>query len=66
MTSKIEIFSQNLTTFDQFEGSFLAILGSKKSFSVLFQNLELFRKCLGIVFNLKRPTFGGIFSSKGR
>ena len=28
--------------------------------------LELFRKCLGIVFDLKRPTFGCIFSSKGR
>ena len=27
--------------------------------------LELFRKCLGIVFDLKRPTFGCIFSSKG-
>ena len=28
--------------------------------------LELFMKRLGIVFDLKRPTFGGIFSSKGR
>ena len=27
--------------------------------------LELFRKCLGIVFSLKRPTFGSIFSLKG-
>ena len=27
--------------------------------------LELFMKCLGIIFGLKRPTFGCIFSSKG-
>ena len=27
--------------------------------------MELFRKRLGIVFGLKRPTFGGILSSKG-
>ena len=27
--------------------------------------LELFRKCLGIVFGLKRPTFGRLVSAKG-
>ena len=28
--------------------------------------LDLFRKCLGFVFGLKRPTSGCILSSKGR
>ena len=27
--------------------------------------LALFGKCLGIIFDARRPTFGGIFSSKG-
>ena len=38
MSSKIKIFSQNLTHFVQFEGSFLEILGKKKSFSRIFQS----------------------------
>jgi len=57
-----------IDTFCQFDIRDLAILGGLKSrfldfFKVL---LELFRKFLGIVFDLKRPTFGCIFSSKGR
>ena len=28
--------------------------------------LDLFKKCLGFVFNLKGPTFGSILSFKGR
>ena len=46
---------------------FLVILGVKKSnFLGLFKVvLELFRSCLGIVFGLKKPTFGCIFGSKG-
>ena len=40
--------------------------GQKSRFLDFFKVvLELFRKCLGIVFGLKRPTFGGILSSKG-
>ena len=41
--------------------------GRKSRFLDFFEViLELFRKCLGIVFDLERPSFGGIFSSKGR
>ena len=37
--------------------------GRKSRFLDFFQVvLELFRKCLGIVFDLKRPTFGGILT----
>ena len=46
--------------------SFLAILGDRKSrFFDFFKVVLEFRKCLGIVFGLKIPTFGYIFSSKG-
>ena len=38
MTSKIEILGQNFAHFGRFEGSFLTILGSKKSISRLFQS----------------------------
>ena len=38
LTLKIEIFSQNISHFDRFEGSFLAILGFKKVVSGLFES----------------------------
>ena len=67
MTPKNEILGQKYAHFDPFEGSFLTILGSKKWISRLIKVvLALFRKCLGIVFGLKRPTFGCILSFKGR
>ena len=43
MTSKIEIWGPKFVHFGRFEGSFLTILKSKKSFSRLFQI------CFGIV-----------------
>ena len=55
MTPKIEIFGQQFAHFGGFDGSFLTILGVKKSFSGLFS--KLFRKCLGNVLSLKSPTF---------
>ena len=40
--------------------------GQKSRFMDFFKVvLELFRKCLGIVFGLKMPTFWSIFSLKG-
>ena len=40
--------------------------GGKSRFLDFFKVvLELFMKCLGIIFELKRPTFWGIFSSQG-
>ena len=38
MTSKIKIFDQQFAHFGRSEGSFLAILGSKKSSSGFFQS----------------------------
>ena len=43
MTSKIKIFDQQFAHFGRSEGSFLAILGSKKSYS------ELFHSWLGVI-----------------
>ena len=52
--------------FDSFERSFLTIFWSKKTFSRLLKVvLDSFKKFLNIVFSLKRPTFGCMFSSKG-
>ena len=63
MTLKIEILVQNFVHFGRFEGSCFPILGVKKVVFLDFFKvvLELFRKCLGIVFDLKK---GQIFSSK--
>ena len=67
MTPKIEIIGQKFAHFGTFEGSFRLFLGSKKSFSGLFKVvLEVYRKCLGIVFDLKGLLLGYFFSSKGR
>ena len=58
MTSKIKIFGQKFADFDHF-------VGGKSRFLDIFEVvLEFFRKCLGIVFEVRRPTFGFIFSSK--
>ena len=66
MTPKIKIFGQKFAHFGTFEGPFLTILGAKKSLFLDFFKvlLQLFKKFLGIVFGLKRPTFGCILSSK--
>ena len=68
MTPKIEIFGQKFAHFDGSEGSFLTILGGQESRFLDFFKvvLELFKKCLGIVFDDKMSIFGCIFSSKGR
>ena len=60
MDSKID-------TFCQIDIRDLAILGGRKSSFLDFFEvfLELFGKCLGIVFEQERPTFGCIFSFKG-
>ena len=64
MTQKIEFFDQKFAHFGSFKGSFLAILGQKSRFLDFFKVvLELFKKCLCIVFVLKRPTFGCIYTS---
>ena len=65
MTPKIEIFSQNLATFDVFDGTFLTILGVKK---VVFWTFgKLFWSCSGFVralfLDLKGP-FLGVFSAR--
>ena len=67
ITSKIEIWGPKFVHFGRFEGSFLTILGVKSRFLDFFKIvLDLFGKCLSIVFGLKVPTFGCILSSKGR
>ena len=64
MTSKIKILRQNLALW---EGNFDHFQGQKTRFlDFLKVVLEMFRSCLGIIFGLKRLTFGCIFSSKGR
>ena len=59
MTLKTETLGQNFAHFGQFEGSFLTILEVKKSrFLHIFKVvLDLFRRCLGFVFGVKRPIF---------
>ena len=62
MTPKFEIFCQNFTLWD---GNFGQFAGKKSYFLAFFKNiLELFRKCLGIVFVLRRPSFWCIYTSK--
>ena len=62
MTPKFEIFCQNFTLWD---GNFGQFAGKKSYFLAFFKIiLELFRKCLGIVFVLKRPSFWCIYTSK--
>ena len=56
---------EKLAYFGSFEGDHFG--GRKSHFLEYFKVvLELFRKRLGIVCDLKRPTFDGIFSPKGR
>ena len=63
MTSKIKILSQNLALL---EGQFDHFGGQKsRLYDFLKVGLELFRRCLGIIFGLKSATFRRIFSSKG-
>ena len=62
-TSKIKFFCQNLASERVILGLFWGQKVTFLDFSKVVQ--ELFRKCLGIVFGLKRPTFGCICSSKG-
>ena len=50
MTSKIEIFDQNIAHFGSFEGSFLTILGVEKVIFWTFS--KLFWSCLGCVWAL--------------
>ena len=58
---------KKLPTLTVLRGHFDHFLGQKSHFLDFFKVVsELFRKCLGIVFDLKRPTFVCIFSSKGR
>ena len=64
MTSKIEILGQILAFW---EGHFDYFQGLKTHFlDFLKVVLELFRSCLGIIFDHKRRIFKFIFSSKGR
>jgi len=64
LTSKMKIFGQKLALW---EGHFDHFGGRKSRFlDFLKVVLEMFRSCLGIIFGLKRLTFGCIFSSKGR
>ena len=64
MTSKIKILGQNLALL---EGHFDHFGGQKsRFFDFLKVGLELFRRCLGIIFGLKSASFRRIFSSKGR
>ena len=63
MTPNIKISIQVRHTFDILRGSFLAILGVKKSYSELFQVvLELFRKGLSLFLVLKAPRLS-VFSA---
>ena len=60
-------FLSKICSFWHFWGAIFDQFGGRKSRFLDFFKvvLELFRKCLGIVFDLKRPTFECIFSSKG-
>ena len=68
MTPTIEIFGQNFAHFGMFLGVIFDHFRDRKSHFLDFIKVvfELFGKCLGIVFDLKRPTFVCIFSLKGR
>ena len=66
MTPKIENVGLNFAHFDRFERLFFAHFGGRKSHILDFSKvvLDLFRKCLGIVFGIKRTTFDCIFNTK--
>ena len=64
MSLKIEDLDPKFAHFNQFEGSFLAILVVEKVVFWTFKVVLEFRKCLGIVFGLNRQPFGCIFNSK--
>ena len=55
MTQKIKIFSQKFAHFAGFKGVIFLDFGGRKSRFLDFYkvSLELFRKCLGIVFDVK-------------
>ena len=58
---KLKLSGKNYAHSSCFDGSFLTILGPTKSICGIFKVvLELFDKCIGVVFDLKRPTFGSI------
>ena len=56
-----------MDTFAKIVSRDLIILGRKKSFFFDFFKIgfELFRSCLGIVFDLKKPNFSWVLSLKG-
>ena len=64
MTSEIKIWGQILLS----ERVNLGLFWGQKTRFLDFLKVvqKLFRSCLGIVIALRRPTFGCIFSSKGR
>ena len=66
---KVELVDRKLTQKSTVLGQVgthdLAILGVEKVLHFFEVVLDLFRNCLGIVFDLKRLTIEGIFSSKG-
>ena len=63
MTSKIKIFGQKFEQLLSFERVILDCFGGRKSIRNLnFKVSKLFRKCLDIVFRVKRPTF--VFSDQ--
>lgn len=63
----VDRIGRQIDTFGQFGTRDLAILGIKKNRFLDFLEVffGLFRKCLGIVCALKKPTFGYILTSKG-
>ena len=66
MTPKIENLENNLLIFAVLRGHFRQFWGQKsRSLDFFKVVLESFRKFLSIVFGLKRPTVGCIFSSRG-
>ena len=66
MNSKIKIFGQKFAHLAVLRDNFWPFWGRKSRILNFFRVVwELFRKCLGIVFGLKMPTFECILSSKG-
>ena len=59
MDPKVELLTQNLTQSRPILGVIYGNFVGRKSRFLVFSKivLEFFRKCLGIVFDLKRPTF---------
>ena len=61
-----KILTKNFDFRGHLLGRFLTIFGTKSGFWVFFKVVsESFRKYLGIVFGLKVPNFGCIYSFKG-